>query len=60
MIIQVFGVCKENDVIGFPLEDASNGENQVTHFTVAKLFSTISYMCIGCITIYREISRVQK
>lgn len=50
--IQVFGVCKENDVIGFPVEDGGNSKDQVTHFH-CKMFPTVFYVIhIGCVAIY--------
>jgi len=30
--IQVFGVCKENDLIGFPVEDVGSTGDQVVYF----------------------------
>ena len=56
--LKVFGVCKDSDMIGFPVEDTGSSDQVCNSLTVNCLPCTIVH--IGCFAVYWETGGVQK
>lgn len=48
--LKVFGVCKDSDMIGFPVEDTGSSDQVCNSLTVNCLPCTIVH--IGCFAVY--------
>ena len=56
--LKVFGVCKDSDMIGFPVEDAGSSDQVCNLLIVSCLPCCL--MHVGCFAVYRETGGVQK